>query len=79
MIIFTEFLAAMENGRRTSLGIYPPQYGAGQYPPAYFAPIKAGAANNLKNIHGIKCQGKGKCSVGTKTLSKGKKKSPKKK
>jgi hypothetical protein len=42
-----------ENGLRTSLGIYPPAYGVGQYPPLYFTPISAGAANALTNIHHV--------------------------
>lgn len=41
-----------ERGIRTSLGIYPPQYGSGQYAPLYFAPISAGHLNAFANIHG---------------------------
>jgi hypothetical protein len=40
-----------ENGLRTSLGIYPPNYGSGQYPPLYFTPISATAAEKLTTIH----------------------------
>ena len=40
-----------ERGKRTALGIYPDQYGAGQYPPLYFAPISATAGLSLKNNH----------------------------
>jgi hypothetical protein len=42
----------MEKGSRTALGIYPPVYGSGQYPPLYFAPISAGHLNAFKHIHG---------------------------
>lgn len=42
----------MEKGSRTALGIYPPQYGSGQYAPLYFAPISAGHLNAFANIHG---------------------------
>lgn len=41
-----------ENSLRTSLGIYPPNYGTGQYPPLYFAPISATASNAFATIHG---------------------------
>jgi len=40
-----------EKGIRTALGIYPPGYGAGQYPPLYFAPISPIAALAFKTIH----------------------------
>ena len=40
-----------ENGQRTSLGPYPDLYGAGQYPPAYFAPISATAFLSLAKFH----------------------------
>lgn len=33
------------------MGIYPDLYGAGQYPPLYFAPISAVAATMLKKLH----------------------------
>lgn len=36
---------------RTSLGPYPPAYGAGQYPPSYFAPIAADFAIKLATFH----------------------------
>ena len=52
---FTQWLAEKqmgENGLRTSLGIYPPQYGTGQYPPLYFTPISAVAPLLLKKLHG---------------------------
>jgi hypothetical protein len=38
-----------ERGIRTALGIYPPQYGRGQYPDAYFYPISATAPLSLQN------------------------------
>lgn len=41
-----------ERGKRSALGIYPPQYGTGQYPPLYFTPISATAPSAFKNIHG---------------------------
>ena len=41
-----------ERGKRTALGIYPPSYGTGQYPPLYFTPISSTAAAAFKNIHG---------------------------
>lgn len=41
----------MERGARTALGIYPPQYGVGQYPPLYFAPISATHLNAFANFH----------------------------
>lgn len=41
-----------ERGKRTALGIYPPLYGVGQYPPLYFAPISASHAFSLTKIHG---------------------------
>lgn len=55
MKTFTQWLNEadpnLENSLRTSLGIYPPSYGAGQYPPSYFMPISATAANSLKRNH----------------------------
>jgi hypothetical protein len=47
---FMQWLA--EKGSRTALGIYPPQYGVGQYPPLHFAPISAGHLNAFATIHG---------------------------
>lgn len=47
---FMQWLA--ERGKRTALGIYPPQYGVVQYPPLYFAPISATHQNAFANIHG---------------------------
>ena len=49
MKTFEEWL--MERGLRTCLGCYPPQYGSGQYPPLYFAPISAGATRQLLTSH----------------------------
>ena len=49
MKTFEEWL--MERGLRTGLGIYPPQYATGQYPPLYFAPISAGATRQLVLYH----------------------------
>jgi hypothetical protein len=41
----------MERGVRTSLGIYPPLYGAGQNPPLYYAPIAGGASLAMSTRH----------------------------
>lgn len=41
-----------EEGLRTALGIYPPAYGSGQYPPLYFAPILAAHQFAFARIHG---------------------------
>lgn len=71
---FGEYVAALENGLRTSLGIYPPQYGVGQYPPLYFASIAADHAGKLEK-HDCKCKGKGKCQCDGMKSSKKKKKS----
>lgn len=40
-----------EKSKRTGLGIYPPQYATGQYPPLYFAPISATHMVSLTTIH----------------------------
>lgn len=47
---FKQWLA--ERGARTSLGIYPPSYGSGNYPPLYFAPISATHQLAFATIHG---------------------------
>lgn len=48
---FTQWL--QEDGTRTSLGIYPASYGAGQYPPAYFSPTSSTAFLNLASNYQI--------------------------
>lgn len=40
-----------EDGLRTSLGPYPPAYGAAQYPPQYFMPMAAGALGKMITWH----------------------------
>jgi hypothetical protein len=40
-----------EKGLRTALGIYPPAYGAAQYPPLFFAPISPTAVLSFQTIH----------------------------
>lgn len=53
LMSFKQWLS--EDGKRTSLGIYPPAYGTSSYPPLYFAPISATHANAFatthKNVH----------------------------
>lgn len=41
-----------EKSKRTALGIYPPAYGTGQYPPLHFAPISATHVLAFARIHG---------------------------
>jgi hypothetical protein len=47
----TEQLALDEKQKRTCLGIYPPLYGSGQYPPLSQTPHSATAALSLTTIH----------------------------
>jgi hypothetical protein len=49
MLDFNSWLK--ENGMRTSLGPYPPAYGADNYPPEYFAPIAADWKRKLDTFH----------------------------
>lgn len=57
-----------EDGLRTALGIYPPAYGVGQYPPLFFTPMSGSAAFSLIKIHHAKDDSK------KKSKKKGKKK-----
>jgi hypothetical protein len=41
----------VEKGMRTCLGNYPGGYGSALYPPLYFTPISATAAEKLTTIH----------------------------
>lgn len=45
------FLKWLENQKRTGLGIYPPLYLVGQYPPLALTPHSATAALSLNTIH----------------------------
>lgn len=45
------FLKWLESQKRTCLGIYPPLYGVGQYPPLAHTPHSATAALALSTIH----------------------------
>jgi hypothetical protein len=47
---FQQWLA--ERGKRTALGIYPPLYGVGQYPPLAFAPVSTSHLVAFAKIHG---------------------------
>jgi hypothetical protein len=52
MKTFEQWLTGLpEDGRRTGLGIYPPLYSVGQYPPLAHTPHSAGAALALTTIH----------------------------
>jgi hypothetical protein len=52
MKTFFQWLMALPEDRgRTALGIYPPLYGAGQYPPLAQTPGSAGAALALTTTH----------------------------
>jgi len=48
---FGEWLACHEKAARTGLGIYPPLYHVGQYPPLAQTPVSATAALALTTIH----------------------------
>lgn len=45
------FLQWLEDQKRTGLGIYPPLYSVGQYPPLAQTPHSATAALSLTTIH----------------------------
>lgn len=48
----TDFLTWLkEDGMRTALGPYPPAYGAGLYPAAYFTPSAADAVVRITTWH----------------------------
>ncbi len=64
-----EQLALLEKQKRTCLGIYPPQYGVGNYPPLAQTPHSATAALALTTTHKDtveKIMGKGKSKKGKK-------------
>lgn len=52
MKTFLKWLETIDEDKlRTSLGIYPPAYGSGNYPPLYFAPISATHVSSILNNH----------------------------